>query len=124
MRELILYLLLTIPVAITGFCYSYILTRPGQILSKFYGWMVENTPEWIHYPVIYCEKCTSGQMAFWLYPFWICPRFGLKYDIPSNIGFCLITIYVVGFIKQLYIKIVVEEPYLPKRKVKKPKELL
>jgi hypothetical protein len=88
-------------IVIIAFVYSYVLTRPYMILGDAYGWMEERLPQWLFFPLIGCEKCVAGQMALWYYIYY---SFAINsYSPLQHIYFICITIFIIPFIKGLYI---------------------
>lgn len=74
---------------IIGYVYVCILTQPGEVLGGWREWLewqhfvyfnkkaIEldkdatdyvSQKKWILKPILTCEKCVAGQIAFWLYP--------------------------------------------------------
>lgn len=118
---------LSIPVAVIAVTYSCILTDADMILSRLYILSVEKLPMWLHKPLISCEKCVAGQIALWLFPFWILGQINAKYACPVHVYFIMQTIINTSIIKAVYYKIIGQapKPMLTKsKKVKKPTELL
>jgi small-conductance mechanosensitive channel len=102
--QLIIFFFVSLLIAIAAFVYSYILTGPGMILEHLYAEASTHWPAWLHKPVISCEKCVAGQLAFWLFPFWVTIKFDFEFDPVSHLLFICLTIYLVEMIKAIYTK--------------------
>jgi hypothetical protein len=88
---------LAILLAVLGVVYSEILTSPGELLYKVYDFKRfilykyvknEQTAEYILKPLGGCAKCTSGQLAFWVF------LFMGNYNIFAHILFISFTILI------------------------------
>lgn len=97
--------ILSIPIAVVGLTYSYILTREGMIFEKPYNLAEEYLPNWLYQPLIGCHLCVTGQMALWLFIFVICPYIGVVYDFWLHIYFISQSILNVAVLKHYYLKI-------------------
>lgn len=103
MLELILTGLL---IAVAGYTYSQILTQAGMIFNGLYNlldkWIGFGTSEkarvpWLFYPLIYCPKCVSGQLALWGY-FLSFPH----YNLLHHVLLVTLAVYLVKFVEQAY----------------------
>jgi hypothetical protein len=54
-------------IGIIAFVYSVLCTEGGMIFNRPYLWLQSNLPDYLYKPLIGCEKCVAGQMAFWYY---------------------------------------------------------
>lgn len=97
--------ILSIPIAVVGVVYSYVLTREGQIFEKPYTYAINYLPAWLHQPLIGCHLCVTGQLALWLFIFVICPVIGVKYNFFLHVYFICQSIYFAQAVKFVYLKI-------------------
>lgn len=96
---------LTMPIAVVGLVYSYILTREGQIFEHFYNYAINRLPAWLHQPLIACHLCVTGQLALWLFIFLICPIIGIEYNFFLHVYFICQSILNVAVLKHFYLKV-------------------
>jgi len=110
----------TIFIAITAFVYSNILTQPGEIFGNLYKKLDEffNTDKRsctglglhpIFKMIMACEKCVSGQLAFWFfmahyYNGYLSGTHSFIYNAFTHIGFTCTTIFITTIIKSLHEK--------------------
>lgn len=113
--------------ATIAFVYSCILTEPGMLLGRVFGWITEKLPWYLHKPLISCEKCVVGQWSFWL-AFYL-SSWNTSPDISQII--CLLffisqSIISVAIIKAIYYRITETIPparNFNRKTIKKPAEL-
>lgn len=90
-------------IAACAFSYSVLLTDPGQMLNGIYKFLDQKVfiknwmKKWLFKPIMSCERCVSGQWAFWLYFY-----FKTEYSIVQHLFFTLLTILFVTFIGLIY----------------------
>lgn len=69
-------------IALASFSWIRILIAPGGIFEIIPGYIERWIPsEYIRYPLIYCEKCMAGQIAFWYGFFAFLPLYDMFYII-------------------------------------------
>ncbi len=105
--------LFTIPIAVIGFVYSYILTMPGMIFNRWYRFLAEKAPTWLFYPLVHCEKCVCGQMALWLYPLVITGLSGCNYNAFWHLYFISQSILNVIILKAVYEALIEKQVPIP-----------
>lgn len=88
-------------IAIGAFTFVCILQQPGEIFA-WYPKLIAGLPDYIGKPMGLCEKCVSGQAAFWLFPFWVSDG---SYDPVMHILFTLLTIFQTAIVTLLYRKL-------------------
>ena len=58
-------------IAVVAVTFSNLLARPKMIFAWYGRWLdkLETSEKWgwIAYPIGYCEKCTAGQIALWVF---------------------------------------------------------
>lgn len=108
----------TIFISITAFTYSYILTQPNEIFGRLRivleQWfkhdqrlVAHKGPHPIYKMIMWCEKCVSGQLSFWIYLAWHYDQYlhgNILYNAIEHIFFTATTIFLTTIIKSLYIK--------------------
>ena len=110
----------TIFIAITAFVYSNILTQPGEIFGKvyeqldsFFGTDKRSCAGKGLHPIfkmiMACEKCVSGQLAFWYflahyYTGYLSGTQSFIYNALEHAIFTCTTIFVTTIIKSLHNK--------------------
>lgn len=96
-------------IAILGFVYTNLLTEPEMILNPLYNWIQCKLTSACHVSwwrkalfkiIIHCEKCFSGQFAFWFY---LITEFK-SYSFIEHVFFVAFTIFIVSIVKNLYTK--------------------
>jgi hypothetical protein len=92
---------LSIAVSVVGFTYTEIL-----IYEKILNWWYKlcekyiGKYDWLFYPIVFCFKCVTGQLAFWSYIF--IPG---EYHFAAHIYFVCQAILNVVFIKLVFDKL-------------------
>lgn len=126
--EIILtFIMLAFLLATIAFVYTCVLTEPGMILGRIYGWITTHLPSYLHKPLISCEKCVVGQWSFWLY--FYTSDWNMTPDLSQVIVwlyFVSQSIITVAVIKAAYYKItgnIPSEKIFNNRKIKRPSEL-
>ena len=110
----------TIFISISAFVYANILSQPGEVFGKWYGFLnnlfqtdkriVEGKGlHPIFKMIIGCEKCVSGQLAFWFfmahyYNGYLSGTHSFIYNVFEHILFTCTTIFLTTIIKSLYEK--------------------
>lgn len=106
--------------AVVGYVYAGLLTRPGELLHGWSLWLHKKLRKthlapgtgvakevevikdhWILKPLVACEKCVAGQLAFWSYlvaNFW-------GYRIGHHIFCICLTILLTVIIKKIIEKL-------------------
>lgn len=97
--------ILSIPIAVVGFVYSYVLTREDMLLERPYIHAINHLPAWINMPLISCYLCVTGQLALWLFPLFIIYVLGIQYDFFLHVYFISQSILNVQALKHFYSKI-------------------
>lgn len=124
MIALLIILIFSVAVAVIALVYSCILTDADMLLSKPYTLAITHLPEWLHKPIISCERCIAGQIALWMFPFWM-SRF-IEYDWFYHACFISQSILFTSLLKAAYYAIIRKSPkaVIQTKKIKKPIELL
>ena len=89
-------------IAVVGFVWSGILVQPGELFDwvpRVICRMTNN--EKIHKVTFACEKCFSGQLAFWSY---LMIHFE-DYDLSTHIYFTFLTMFFVALLTKLWKKL-------------------
>ncbi len=110
----------TIFIAITAFVYSNILTEPGEIFGKLYGFLYDlfQTDKRarlgasfhpIFKMIMACPKCVSGQLSFWYFMahYYTGYSSGIQsffYNAFEHVLFTCTTIFITIIIKSIYEK--------------------
>jgi len=76
------------------------LLEPFMILN-WYSNLIDRLPEWLSFPLGRCEKCLSGQLAFWYY---LISDFN-EYNIFVHILFTTTTIFITLILTKLLWKL-------------------
>ena len=93
-----------------------------MIFNKWYQFLAKG-PDWLFYPLVFCEKCVCGQLALWLYPLVIIQLMGLAYNPFLHIFFIMQSILNVVILKAIY-EAKIERVITPKMpEVPLPKDL-
>lgn len=126
-NDIVTILILSFPVAVIALVYSCILTDADMIMGKPFAWSVTHLPTWLHKPLISCEKCVAGQIAFWSYPYCIIYHYPDFDHLPMFIYYIMQSILSTAILKAVYYAIIQQapKPSINNRKtIKKPAELL
>jgi len=124
MTTLLVILIFSLAVAAVAIVYSCILTDADMLLGPLYTLSISHLPAWLHKPLISCERCVAGQMAFWMFPFWMSQY--IAYDWFFHICFISFSILFTSVLKAIYYSIIKQSPkaVFQQKKIKKPIELL
>ena len=97
-------LITTIIISIIAFVYTIILVDNDMILFNFKGFLYKKIGKYpiIFKPIIDCEYCVAGQMAFWYYLYKVFFE-ELNYDWFNHLAFVSISIFNIAIIKRLKI---------------------
>jgi hypothetical protein len=89
--------ILSLLLAVVGYVYVYVLTDMGNILGWWYDLLTNHIKnQYLLKPLLTCEYCVVGQLAFWFYIYWC----WYSYNIVQHIFFiCLSIFYVLIFNK-------------------------
>ena len=84
---------LAFQLSVVGFVVSVLLMEQGQILSWYDDWLdsVEEFMPWLSHPLGKCERCFTGQLAFWFY-------FGTNYAALNPIKLVIFTSFSIFFV--------------------------
>lgn len=97
-------------IAISAFVYTNILTEPEMLFNSLYNYLdviFTGKYRFVFKILIHCEKCLSGQLAFWIY-LWVNYNFYLSNNFLSaglnHIFFISFTILIATILNIIYKK--------------------
>lgn len=96
-----------------------------MVFEKLYHFLERNTPEYVHYPLIYCEQCVAGQLGLWVGLFVVFPALNMRYNPFLHIFYISTCIFNVAMLKSLYIVVTGEEKEMVReeKRIEDPPEL-
>tara|TARA_R110000787_G_scaffold97665_4_gene201322 strand:+ start:19779 stop:20075 length:297 start_codon:yes stop_codon:yes gene_type:complete len=93
------FMFYALQIAITAYVFSGVLIQPDYIFEKYGNFLyklTENKLEWLAYPLGYCAKCFSGQLALWYGIFW------LDFGIVQSVFYISFSIFFTTLISKIY----------------------